>query len=83
MSNPIRKFTNSIIAWCADNSAAAKLERTIASGVLGVFVAWLSALSGMPEWFNVLVAPTTMAVLTPIMATIGTNLDVKIGGSDA
>lgn len=83
MANPIRKFTNALIAWCADNSAAAKFERTIAQGALGVLAAWLTSLTGMPEWFNVLVAPMIMVVLTPLMATIGTNLGSGEGGAHA
>ena len=83
MTNPIRLCTNAIIAWCADNSAAAKLERTIAQALFGLFSAWVSSLAGAPEIVQTVICPTVMAVLTPIMAYVGsvdTN-ETKIGGS--
>ena len=34
--NPIRKASTAFVNWCADTSPAARLERTIAQGVIGV-----------------------------------------------
>ena len=69
--NIIRKATNAFVAWCADNSAAAKFERTVAQGLVGVGIACLTGLSGSPEWVQVAIVPTVMAVLAPIQAEIG------------
>lgn len=69
--NIIRKATNAFVAWCADNSAAAKFERTVAQGLVGVGIACLTGLSGAPEWVQFAVVPTVMAVLAPIQAEIG------------
>lgn len=69
--NIIRKTTNAFVAWCADNSAAAKFERTVAQGLVGVGIACLTGLSGAPEWVQFAIVPTVMAVLAPIQAQIG------------
>lgn len=69
--NIIRKATNAFVAWCADNSAAAKFERTVAQGLVGVGIACLTGLSGAPEWVQFAIVPTVMAVLAPIQAEIG------------
>lgn len=69
--NIIRKATNAFVAWCADNSPAAKFERTVAQGVIGVGIACLTGLSGAPDWVQFSVVPLTMAVLAPIQAEIG------------
>lgn len=69
--NIIRKATNAFVSWCADNSAAAKFERTVVQGLVGVGIACLTGLSGAPEWVQFAVVPTVMAVLAPIQAEIG------------
>lgn len=69
--NIIRKATNAFIGWCADNSPAAKFERTIAQGVVGVGVACLAGLTGLPDWAQFAAVPLVMAVLAPIQAEIG------------
>ena len=71
--NIIRKSTNAFVAWCADNSAAAKFERTVVQGLVGVGIACLTGLTGAPEWVQFAVVPTVMAVLAPIQAEIGKN----------
>lgn len=70
----IRRATEAFTAWLLDNSAAAKFERTVAQGVVGVAAAALSAASGMPEWFTGIVAPSAMAVLAPTMDALGKSL---------
>ena len=69
--NIIRKSTNAFVSWCADNSAAAKFERTVVQGLVGVGIACLTGLSGAPEWVQFAIVPTVMAVLAPIQAEIG------------
>lgn len=69
--NLIRKTSNAFVEWCADNSPAAKLERTIAQGVIGVGVGILAGVAGAPEWVQIGVVPVVMAILAPIQATIG------------
>ena len=69
--NIIRKATNAFVAWCADNSASAKFERTVVQGLVGVGIACLTGLSGAPEWVQFAIVPTVMAVLAPIQAEIG------------
>lgn len=69
--NIIRKATNAFVAWCADNSPAAKFERTVAQGLVGVGIACLTGLSGAPEWVQFAIVPSVMAVLAPIQAEIG------------
>lgn len=69
--NIIRKATNAFVSWCADNSAAAKFERTVAQGLVGVGIACLTGLTGAPDWVQFAIVPTVMAVLAPIQAEIG------------
>ena len=69
--NIIRKATNAFVAWCADNSAAAKFERTVAQGLVGAGIACLTGLSGAPEWVQFAIVPAVMAVIAPIQAEIG------------
>ena len=69
--NIIRKATNAFVSWCADPSPAARFERTVAQGVIGVGIACLTGLSGAPDWVQFSVVPLTMAVLAPIQAEIG------------
>lgn len=76
----VRRATEAFTAWLRDSSAAGKFERTVAQGVLGVAAAAISAATGMPEWFNALVAPSVMAVLAPAMDMIGKSLEVRADG---
>lgn len=67
-------MTEKFINWCADNSPAAKLERTIAQGVFGAIIAAVPQMIGLlalPEWGTALIVATVMAILSPIMAAIG------------
>lgn len=73
--NPIRTATTAFVNWCADTSPAARLERTIAQGVIGVGVSLLANTAGAPEWVTIGLAPTVMAVLAPIQAEIGKRAD--------
>lgn len=63
----IRKITDAFIAWCNDNSAAAKLERTIVQGIIGVIAGGLTT----GEWTGALIVGIVMAILAPIQAAIG------------
>lgn len=73
--NPIRKATTAFMNWCADTSPAARLERTIAQGVIGVGASLLANTAGAPEWVTIGLAPTVMAILAPIQAEIGKRAD--------
>ena len=67
----IRRASEAFVAWCADNSAAAKFERSVAQGVIGVASACLAGIAGAPEWVQVGLVPTVMAVIAPTQAWIG------------
>ena len=69
--NIIRKATNAFVAWCADNSTAAKFERSVVQGVIGVASAGIASIAGAPEWVQIGLVPTVMAVLAPTQAWIG------------
>ena len=70
-TNPIRRCTEAFVAWCADPSPAARLERTVAQGVVGVAAGTLAGGAGAPAWIQLGVIPATMAVLAPLQAAIG------------
>lgn len=67
----IRRASEAFVAWCADPSPAARFERTIAQGVVGVGVACLAGLTGLPDWAQFCAVPLVMAVLAPVQAEIG------------
>lgn len=64
------------LRWClADNSAEAKLARTIAQGVVGVIASAITYYqAGAPEFVAVVVCPVAMAVLSPVMAYLGDRI---------
>ena len=73
----MRRFTERFIAWCAEDSAAARFERSVAQAILGIACAGISLGAGAPEWFTVSVAPVIMAVLAPVQHAIGNKGEVE------
>lgn len=69
----VRKFVNAFLNWCKEDTAAARLERTIAQGVIGVLVGWITAAATNNPAMGMYVAPLTMAILSPIQAALGTK----------
>jgi len=65
--NVIRKVTEGFTAWCAEDSTAARFERTLAQGVIAVVVAGLKT----EEWGAAFGVALVMAVLSPIQAEMG------------
>lgn len=58
--------------FLADNSAEAKLARTVAQGALGAVASAITYYAAMaPEFVAVAVCPVVMAVLSPVMAYLG------------
>lgn len=66
-----KTLTERFCDWCGDPSPAARLQRTIFQGIIGVGIGCLTSISGAPEWVNMAVIPTAMAILAPIQAEIG------------
>lgn len=79
-SNETRTLTERFIDWCARDTDAARFQRSVAQGVIGVGVACLTSISGAPEIVTILVIPTVMAVLAPIQSAIGKG--GKVGDSN-
>lgn len=67
----MRKLTEGFVSWCADNSAAAKFERTVAQGVIGAVAVGVTT----GEWGAAFATALIMAVLSPIQAQIGKASD--------
>lgn len=67
----VQTLTDRFIDWCADTSPAARLQRTIVQGVVGVVIGLLTSWAGAPEWLTIVVIPVVMAILAPIQAEIG------------
>ena len=58
--------------FLADNSAEAKLARTVTQGVVGAVASAVAYYAAMaPEFVAVAVCPAVMAVLSPVMAYLG------------
>lgn len=66
----IRRLTSAFMVWCADNSPAARLERSIFQGVLAVIAAGLTT----GEWGASAITAAIMAVFAPIQAKLGESL---------
>lgn len=75
MKTIIRRMSEGFIEWCADNSAAARLERTVAQGFIGIIAALIAAAITDNGFVGTVMAPMLMAVLSPIQALIGKNLE--------
>lgn len=69
----IDKLAEAFVAWCARDTAAARLERTIAQGVLAVVVTGLTT----GEWGAAALTGVIMAVVSPIQAAIGNEGEVR------
>lgn len=73
----MRKFTNRFVAWCADDSAAARFERTVAQGLVGVAAGMVTYYITGEGAATVVVAPLLMAFLSPIQKAIGEKGNVE------
>lgn len=65
--NIIRKATEKFTGWCAEDTTAARFERTLAQGVIAAVVVGVTT----GEWGMSFATAAIMAVLTPIQAEIG------------
>ena len=63
----MRKFTEAFVAWCADDSAAARFERTVVQGVLAAVA--MGVTTG--EWGASFGTAVIVAVLSPVQAALG------------
>lgn len=77
----MRKITSKFVEWCADNSPAAKLERTVAQGIIGVVSGVTASLCTGDGVIGTVVAPSVMVVLTSVQAYIGETY--AVGGKHA
>lgn len=71
----MRKLTSRFCAWCADTSDAARLERTVAQGIIAAVSVGMTT----GEWGASVVTAVIMAVITPIQAAIGREDDKADG----
>ena len=67
----IRRASTAFVNWCADTTPAARLERTIFQGVIGVACGTLANVTGAPEWVQLGIIPTVMAIIAPLQAEVG------------
>jgi hypothetical protein len=72
--------------FLTSNSASAKLARTVAQAAIGFLVAYapqLLEVAHVPDATKGLVVAATMALLSPVMASIGGKLDVPDVSTEA
>lgn len=62
-----RRVTEAFVSWCAENTPAAKFERTVAQGVVAAVIAGVTT----GEWGAAFAVALIMAVLAPVQAKIG------------
>lgn len=63
----MRKITSKFVEWCAEDTPAAKFERTLAQGVVAAVV--VAVTTG--TWGAAFATALIMAVLAPVQAQIG------------
>lgn len=68
----IDKLTNAFIRWCQRDTAAARFQRSVVQGVLGVIAGGVAT----GEWSGALVVGTITAILSPIQKAIGNKGEV-------
>lgn len=64
----LRRATDAFCAWCAEDTASARFERTVAQGVVAAVVAGVTTGS----WGAGFATALVMAILSPIQAMLGT-----------
>lgn len=60
-----------MINFLQENTTKARFLRTLIQAFIALAISALSYFEGsLPDWFNVLIAPFIMCVLSPIMSSI-------------
>lgn len=70
-------ITDRFIKWCARDTAAARFQRSVAQGLIGVASGLLSAAATNDPVIGTIVAPTVMCVLSPVMKAVGNKGEVE------
>lgn len=70
-SGETRTLRQRFFDWCAEDSAAARFERSVAQGLIGVASGILAAYATQDPIIGTVVAPTVMAVLAPLQKILG------------
>lgn len=63
----LRRATDAFVGWCAEDTASARFERTVAQGVVAAVVAGVTTGS----WGAGFATALIMAILSPIQAMLG------------
>ncbi|WP_139652782.1 hypothetical protein [Raoultibacter phocaeensis] len=74
----MRKITERFVAWCADDCAAARFERTVVQGLIGVAVSAMTYCGTGDGAIAVIVVPAVMAVLSPLQKAIGNRGEAEL-----
>lgn len=74
--NIIDKATDSFVAWCAEDTPSARLQRTVVQGIVGVAAASVAYYITGDGVASIVIAPAIMAVLSPIQKAIGNKGEV-------
>lgn len=69
----MRKITEKFIGWCADDSAAARFERSVVQGVIAVIAVGVTT----GEWGAAAATGAIMAVISPIQKALGNKGEVE------
>lgn len=60
-----------MIDFLNENTTKARFLRTLIQAIIALAISALSYFEGsLPDWFNVLIVPFIMCILSPIMASI-------------
>lgn len=67
----MRKYTEKFIAWCAEDTPAARFERSVVQAIVGIVCGIITYFAADNAIASTVVAPAVMAFLAPFMAVIG------------
>lgn len=73
-----KTLTEKFIEWCNEDTPDARMQRTIAQGIVGaiiVAIPQMVELVTLPEWASGLLVACIMAILAPVQAHIGKKAD--------
>lgn len=66
-----RTFRQRFWDWCAEDSAAARFERSVAQGLIGVASSLVTYYATQDPFVAAVIGPAAMAVLAPLQKVFG------------
>lgn len=75
-SGETRTLRQRFFDWCAEDSAAARFERSVAQGIVGVASSLVTYYATQDPFVAAVIGPTAMAVLAPLQKILGNKGEI-------